>query len=439
MARLSADLPTSIVAKVEFMNPGGSVKDRAALEMINAAERDGLLVAGSTIIEPTSGNTGVGLALVAAQRGYRCVFVTTDKVAPEKVSLLRAYGAEVVVCPVAVEPDDPASYYSVAERLVRETPNSFRPNQYANPANADAHYLTTGPEIWRQTDGRITHFVAAAGTCGTITGVARYLKQMNPEVRVVCADPEGSVFSGGTGRPYLVEGVGEDFFPAAWEPSLYDEVIAVSDALSFATARRVAAVEGMLIGGSCGTAVAAALQVAEQAGPDDLIVVLIPDSGRGYLSRVFNDEWMAGFGFLRECDRCVGAILESRSTDTPTLVYVNPGQTVRDAIELMRRHEISQIPVCKNTPPFAAAEVSGALDELHLMERMFQDPGVLDRSVLEVMGPKLPTVGVGQSVAHAVQLLDNNPAVLVLSGGRPEAVITRSDLLQYLSKTAPPR
>ena len=318
-------LPSVLAMKMETTNPGGSSKDRPALEMIAAAERDGLLRPGGTIVEPTSGNTGVGLAIVAAQRGYRCVFVMTDKVAPEKISLLKAYGAEVVVCPVAVAPEDPQSYYSVAERLTNEL-DAFRPNQYANPANPLSHEKTTGPELWAQTAGRITHFVAGAGTCGSITGTARYLKAQNPDIRIVAADPEGSVFSGGSGRPYLVEGVGEDFFPAAWAPELYDEVIAISDEESFLTARRVSEVEGILIGGSGGMAVAAAIQVAKRAGPDDIVVVFNPDCGRGYLSRVFDDEWMANYGFVRECDECVGAVLETRH-GVPELLYVNPDQT----------------------------------------------------------------------------------------------------------------
>ena len=324
-------LPCVLAMKMETSNPGGSSKDRPALEMILQAERDGLLQPGGTIVEPTSGNTGVGLAIVAAQRGYRCVFVMTDKVAPEKISLLRAYGAEVVVCPVAVAPEDPASYYSVAARLTDEL-DAFRPNQYANAANPRAHELTTGPELWRQTAGRITHFVAGAGTCGTITGTARYLKSQNPDIKIVAADPEGSVFSGGSGRPYLVEGVGEDFFPTAWQPELYDDIIAVSDEESFLTARRVSQVEGILIGGSGGLAVAAAIQVARDAGPDDIVVVLNPDSGRGYLSRVFDDDWMATFGFVRESDACVGAVLETRGA-MAELLYVNPEQGVREAIE----------------------------------------------------------------------------------------------------------
>ncbi len=418
-----------LAMKMETTNPGGSSKDRPALEMILAAEREGLLKPGGTIVEPTSGNTGVGLAIVAAQRGYDCVFVMTDKVAPEKVSLLRAYGAEVVVCPVAVAPEDPTSYYKVAERLTVER-NAFRPNQYANPNNPLAHEKTTGPELWRQTDGRITHFVAGAGTCGTITGTARFLKSKNPNIRIVAGDPDASVFSGGSGRPYLVEGVGEDFFPAAWSPDLYDEVIPISDEESFRTAREVSCEEGILIGGSGGMAVAAAIRVARLAKPDDIVVVLNPDSGRGYLSRVFDDTWMANFGFLRECDECVASVLETRG-DTPSLLYVNPSTSVRETIELMRLNGISQIPVCKNTPPFAAAEVSGSVDELVLLAAISRDPKVINMPVASVMGPKLPTIGIGQTVALAVTLLDSANALLVLSGGRPLSVLTRTDLLTY--------
>lgn len=424
-----------LALKAETSNPGGSSKDRPALEMILAAEASGELQPGGTIVEPTSGNTGVGLAIVAAQRGYSCVFVMTDKVAPEKISLLEAYGAEVVVCPVAVEPDDPQSYYSVAERLTREL-NAFRPNQYENPNNPLAHEKTTGPELWRQTGGRITHFVAGAGTCGSITGTGRYLKSMNPDIKIIAADPEGSVFSGGSGRPYLVEGVGEDFFPAAWEPDLLDDIIAISDEESFLTARYVSETEGILIGGSGGMAVAAAIKVAKEAAPDDIVVVFNPDSGRGYLSRVFDDDWMANFGFLQQCDQCVGMVVDARNASIDSLLYVNPGQPVSEAIELMRANGVSQLPVCKNTPPFAAAEVSGAVDELEVMEAVHHDPSVLHTEVEKVMGPKLPTIGVGQKLELAIEMLETSPALLVLSGGRPLSVLTRTDVLSYFTAAA---
>ena len=289
----------AVLAKVEYFNPGGSVKDRIALRMVEAAEASGALRPGGTIVEPTSGNTGVGLAIVAAEKGYRCLFVCPDKVGQDKISVLRAYGAEVVVCPGTVSPDHPDSYYSVSSRLARETPGGWKPDQYANPENPDSHYHSTGPEIWAQTDGTVTHFVAGIGTGGTITGTGRYLKEVSGRaVRVIGADPEGSVYSGGSGRPYLVEGVGEDMWPANYDPSVCDEVIAVSDAESFQMTRRLAREEALLTGGSCGLAVVAALRVAATAAPDDVIVVLLPDGGRGYLSKIFNDEWMADYGFL---------------------------------------------------------------------------------------------------------------------------------------------
>ncbi|MEM9655532.1 MAG: cystathionine beta-synthase [Actinomycetota bacterium] len=433
LRQVTRGIDCPVVAKVELTNPGGSSKDRPAVTMIDQAERDGLLKPGGTIIEPTSGNTGVGLAIVAAQRGYNCIFVVTDKVAPEKVDLLRAYGAEVVVCPVAVPPEDPASYYSTAERLFNETPNSFRPNQYANPSNPQAHFETTGPEIWRQTDGKITHFVAGAGTGGTLSGVGRYLKSQNPDIQIVAADPEGSVYSGGSGRPYLVEGVGEDFWPTTYDPSVVDSVIPVSDQDSFLMARRVSREEGLLIGGSCGTAVAASLQLAEGLGPDDLVVVLLPDSGRGYLSRVFNDEWMAGFGFLRSNGPVVADVLGAKDGDVPRLVYVQPEDSVRDAVRLMHEHDVSQLPVAKGEMPLAAAEVMGSIDELRIMESAFGDGTALDRSVEDVMSPRMPTIGIGQPVELAVQLLDMAPALLVLDGGRPRTVVARADLLSFLS------
>jgi cystathionine beta-synthase len=432
--RVTDGLACTVAVKLEMLNPGGSVKDRPALAMIEQAERAGLLQPGGTIVEPTSGNTGVGLAIVAAQRGYDCIFVVTDKVAPEKIRLLEAYGARVIVCPVAVEPDDPQSYYSVAERLVAETPGAFRPNQYGNEWNPWAHEQTTGPEIWRQTAGRITHFVAGVGTGGTITGVGRYLKAQDPAVQIVGADPAGSVYSGGSGRPYLVEGIGEDFWPTTYDPSLVDRVVPITDEDSFLMARRVTREEGLLIGGSGGTAVAAALEVGRDLGPDDLVVVLIPDSGRGYLSRVFDEDWMYGYGFVRGEGHTVADVLESRGEAIPPLVYVHPDDTGQRAVNMMRGYGLSQLPVAKGEMPLAAAEILGAVDELALMERAFRDPHVLDEPVEKVMGERLPTIGIGQPIALAVELLDTAPALVVLAGGRPRAVLGRADVLEHLSR-----
>ncbi len=436
LRRISEDLPCPVVAKIEAVNPGGSSKDRPAIAMIDAAEKAGLLKPGGTIVEPTSGNTGIGLAIVAAQRGYRCIFVLTSKVGAEKVDLLRAYGAEVVVCPVAVAPDDPASYYATAERLVKEIPGAFRPDQYHNLANPQAHFDTTGPELWSQTDGRITHFVAGAGTGGTLTGVGRYLKSQNPDIQIIAADPEGSVYSGGSGRPYLVEGIGEDFFPDTYDTSIVDRTIAVSDRDSFLTAREVTESEGLLIGGSCGTAVNAAVQVAHECGPDDLVVVLLPDNGRLYLSTVFNDEWMAGFGFLRGSGPVVSDVLGSRREDVPDLLYVQPGATVREAVQMMSDHGVSQLPVAKGEMPLANAEVMGSVSELRIMDLAFGNDSVLDKTVEDIMGPKLRTVGSGQPIALAVEMLESCSALLVLDGGRPRAVISSSDVLSFLSKGA---
>jgi cystathionine beta-synthase len=424
-----------VLVKLESMNPGGSSKDRPALTMIDAAERDGLLKPGGVIVEPTSGNTGVGLAIVAAQRGYRCIFVMSDKMAAEKVRLLEAYGAEVVVCPTAVAPDDPESYYSTAERLTRETPGAFRPDQYSNPANPLAHYLTTGPEIWRDTDGTVTHFVAGAGTGGTICGVSKYLKEQNPNIRVIAADPEGSVYSGGEGRPYLTEGVGEDFWPANYDPSLVDEVIAVSDADAFAMARRVTHEEGMLIGGSGGTAVAAALKVAETAPPGSRVVVLVPDSGRGYISKVFNDDWMRDFGFITTSPGPnAGDILDAKGAYATDLILARVDQSVREVTELMRTRGVSQVVIAVTDQlPLAAAEVVGTAIELDLMELGFKDPTMIDRPIEAVMGPVLQTIGVGEPLASVTRRLATTPALLVLADGRPRGVITASDVLRFLS------
>jgi cystathionine beta-synthase len=432
--RVGRDIDATILAKLEMLNPGGSVKDRIALGMIEAAERDGLLKPGGTIVEPTSGNTGVGLAIVAARRRYRCVFVMPDKMSQEKISLLRAYGAEVVVCPTAVPPDHPDSYYSVANRLTQEIPGAFQPNQYANSENPRAHELTTGPEIWRQTAGRITHFVAGIGTGGTISGTGRFLKSQNSNIQIVGADPEGSVYSGGGGRPYLVEGVGEDFWPKTYDPSVVDRIVAISDRDSFLTARRVTREEGILVGGSAGLAIKAALVVGAELGPEHIVVVLIPDSGRGYLSKIYNDEWMADYGFLRVGGETVGDVAARKLHDAPALVHIHPDETVRAAIRLMREYDISQVPVVKAEPPLAFAEVVGAVRERDLLEKAFRDASCLDRPVAEVMGPPLPSVGSGEPIDAAVEALERGPAVLVVDAGHPIGILTRSDLLDFLSQ-----
>jgi cystathionine beta-synthase len=440
LVNIARGIGCDVLAKLETTNPGGSSKDRPALTMVLAAERDGLLGPGSTIIEPTSGNTGVGLAIVAAQRGYKCIFVMSDKMAPEKIDVLRAYGAQVVVCPTAVPPDHPDSYYSTAERLTKETPNSFRPDQYSNPNNPLAHYQTTGPEIWEQTKGHITHFVAGAGTGGTISGVGKFLKEQNPAIRVIAADPEGSVYSGGAGRPYLTEGVGEDFWPENYDPSLVDEVVAVSDADAFAMAREMTQREGLLIGGSGGTAVAAALRVARTLPDEAVVVVLIPDSGRGYLSKIFNDAWMTDYGFLRPRDvldvgDVLAAKIERQESTLADLVLVTEDTLVRDAISLMREKDVSQLLVTVTAElPLAAKEVSGSLSELGLLEATTRDESVLDLRVKDIADPSMPMVGVGMSVSELTRRLSSAAGVLVLDGGHPVGVLTRSDLLSFLEQ-----
>ncbi len=431
--RTARDLECTLVAKLEQFNPGGSSKDRIALAMVEAAERDGRLQPGGTIVEPTSGNTGVGLAIVAARRGYKCVFTCPDKVAPDKIALLRAYGAEVLVCPTSVAPEHPDSYYSVSDRLAREIAGAWKPDQYHNPDNPRAQYATAGPEIWEQTRGRVTHFVAGVGTGGTISGIGRYLKERNPAVQVIGADPEGSVYSGGGGRPYLVEGIGEDFWPTTFDPSVVDRIVAVSDGESFATARRVTREEGLLLGGSGGTAVAAALAVGRDLPADAVIVVHIPDSGRGYLTKLYDDGWMADHGFLRATGITVGDLLEARDRAIPALVHTHPDETVRDAIAILREYGVSQMPVVKHEPPVVLAEVVGAVTERDLMEQVFSGAGALDRPVGEAMGPPLPTVGAGEPLDVAVARLEAASALLVLDRGHPIGVVTRSDALGALA------
>jgi len=427
-------IAATVLAKVEYFNPGGSVKDRIAARMVEDAEKAGLLQPGGTIVEPTSGNTGVGLALVAQLHGYRCVFVCPDKVSEDKQNVLRAYGAEVVVCPTAVAPEDPRSYYNVSDRLAREIPGAWKPDQYSNPANPRSHYEQTGPELWDQTGGRITHFVAGVGTGGTITGVGRYLKEQG-DVRVIGADPEGSVYSGGTGRPYLVEGVGEDFWPETYDRGICDEIIEVSDSDSFQMTRRLAREEGLLVGGSCGMAVVAALEAARRAGPDDVVVVLLPDGGRGYLSKIFNDKWMARYGFLHAGDGSptVATMLANKSDAIPPLIHVHPTETVRDAIDYMREYGISQLPVLKAEPPVVTGEVAGSIAEKALLDALFTGQAHLHDTIERHMGEPLPMIGGGEPVSEAVTLLENADAAMVLIDGKPAGVLTRQDLLAHLS------
>ncbi len=447
LRRVTAGIQAAVLAKVEYFNPGGSVKDRIAVRMVDAAERDGLLREGGTIVEPTSGNTGVGLALVAQERGYRCIFVCPDKVSADKIDVLKAFGAEVVVCPTAVDPEDPRSYYRVSDRLAAETPGGWKPNQYANPNNPRSHYETTGPEIWEQTSGRVTHFVAGIGTGGTISGTGRYLKEVSGgKVRVVGADPEGSVYSGGTGRPYLVEGVGEDFWPETFDRGICDEIIVVRDKDSFKLTRRLAREEGLLVGGSCGMAVVAALEAARRAGPDAVVVVLLPDSGRGYLSKIFNDRWMTHYGFLRPPGEevTVADVLASKGDRLPQLVHVHPNEPVRDAIDILREYGVSQMPVVKAEPPLVTGELVGSVVERDLLDALFAGRALLHDPIGRHMSPPLEMIGGGQPVGEAVRLLTNADAAVVLVDGKPAGVITRQDLLGYLGAagrraTASPR
>jgi cystathionine beta-synthase len=436
LSRLGADLRPRLVAKVEALNPGGSIKDRIALGLIEAAEREGRLKPGGTIIEPTSGNTGTGLAIVALLKGYRVIAVMPDKMSREKIDLLRAYGAEVVVAPTEVPPDSPESYYRVADRLTEEIPGAFQPNQYFNQANPEAHYHATGPEIWRQTAGRITHFVAGVGTGGTITGAGRFLKERNSDIEVIGADPVGSIYSGGEVKPYLVEGVGEDFWPESFDPSVVDGYVTVSDRDSFLTTRRLAETEGILAGGSSGMAVHAALEVAGQVDdPEGLVVVILPDGGRSYLSKVYNDAWMRQYGFLeRAPELSVGDVLSRKHAEgeIPPLVTVETHARVRDAVAKMHEHGVSQIPVVSAHDP---QTVAGAVTERGLLRRAVEDPSLLEAEIIDVMEPPLHAVPATDGVREAVDLLSGeSEALLVTSDGRPVGIVTRADLVESLAR-----
>ncbi len=435
---IGRELGATLLCKLEYLNPGGSNKDRIGLRMIEAAERAGKLEPGGTIVEPTSGNTGVGLALAAAIKGYKMIFVVPDKVSLEKIALLRAFGAEVVICPTAVGPDSPESYYSVSDRLAEEIPGGYKPDQYSNPANADAHYETTGPEIWEQTGGELDAVVVSVGTGGSITGVGRYLKERNPEIVVVGADPEGSIFSGGPVHPYLVEGIGKDTFPESFDPSVVDEYVRVSDRDSFLIARRLAREEGIVAGGSGGTSVFAMLEVARRLGPEATILTTIPDGGRGYLSKLYDDNWMLEHGFLerRASLPTIEEVLAFRHAEegVPDLVVCEAHERLGKAIELMQRYGISQLPVVRHAPAESLADVIGSLNERGLLDRVFRDPDALGEEISAAMQPPLAAVDVGDSVDEVFAgLSGQNQAVVVAREGRPKAIVTRSDLLEYLA------
>jgi len=436
LSRIGAGLTPQLLAKVESFNPGGSIKDRIAVALIDAAERDGRLRPGGTIVEPTSGNTGTGLALVARLKGYRVIAVMPDKMSREKIDLLRAYGAEVVVTPTDVPADSPQSYYRVADRLTAEIPGAFQPNQYQNQANPDAHYRSTGPELWQQTEGRITHLVVGVGTGGTVSGSVRYLREHKPELVVIGADPEGSIYSSGEQNmhPYLVEGVGEDFWPQTFDRATVDRWVTVSDRDAFLTTRRLALVEAILTGGSGGLALHAALEVAAEIDdPEAVVVVILPDGGRSYLSKIYSDGWMRQYGFLeRVSDLLVGDVLARKreAGETPTLVTVRTDFPVRDAVALLHEHRVSQLPVVNAEDP---AAVVGAVGERGLLKHAARDPEMLSAQISAVMERPFPSVSVDDPARDAIELLvGEQQALLVTRDGRPEGVVTRTDLLEAL-------
>jgi cystathionine beta-synthase len=431
-----------LLAKLEYLNPGGSVKDRIGLAMIEQAELEGKLKPGGTIVEPTSGNTGVGLAIAAAKKGYRCIFVMPDKMSQEKISMLRAYGAEVIICPTAVPPDSPESYYSVSDRLAEEIPGGFKPDQYSNMANPEAHYEVTGPEIWDQTGGEIEAIVISVGTGGTISGVGRYFKERKPDVVIVGADPEGSVYTAKSEKdvhPYLVEGIGKDTWPKTMDPSVVDEWVRVSDRDSFLTARRLAREEGLLVGGSGGTTVWAALEIAPRFGPEATILTMIPDSGRSYMSKFYDDNWMLEHGFVerRAPLPTVADLLRSKrieETKVPALITIAAHQKVGEAIDVMQRYSISQLPVVRDGEVDSLADVIGSLQDRDLLDRVFKNPDALHEDVAAAMQPPLAAVEADQTLDEVFSTLTGRTnAVVVAHSGRPVGVVTRSDLLEFLA------
>ncbi|MEK6677238.1 MAG: cystathionine beta-synthase [Planctomycetota bacterium] len=429
--RIAKGISATLYAKIEFVNPGGSVKDRIAVSMVAEAERTGALKPGGTIIEATAGNTGVGLALVAAVKGYRCVFVMPDKMSAEKIRLLKAYGAEVILTSASAESNSPEGYGGVATRLLNEIPNSWQPNQFTNLKNPDYHYDTTGPEIWEQTDGKVTCFVSGIGTGGTISGVGQFLKEKNPQIRVVAADPEGSILSGDSPKPWAVEGIGEDYVPKTLNSQVVDEYVRVGDASSFMAARNMARMEGLLVGGSCGTAVAAALQYARRLGPNDLVVVMCPDTGRNYLSKMYSDEWMIEKGFLKPAVKpcTVGELLAKRG-HVPIL-SVRPDDKVEDAILLLRKHGISQIPVIED------GKVVGGIRELTLARLLHSRRDPRQVPVRDIMARPLPVVEEHVDVDEVYRLLSSGyTGVIVIRGGEILGIVTRIDLVSFWDEPA---